>query len=346
MSTLYLHIGGPKTGSTYLQSIFRTNREILLEHDIFYPDGKEKLSIGPTSWTSGNGGDILKSEDNFDEAMKAIEAYPGKSLFYSHEGMRKDFATSDLVGLIPEIARSKGFDHIKILFLVRNPVAYAVSVWQQLVKNNGCHDELEDLVKNTPFMSNNYIFTRDILKKLSKDDRFELSVFNYSRCSDNLSGLTMQWLGIPEEKISFPEATRINRSLTRAELVLQMSMNRILGGDAKILSKALTENITDIVTEKISLSTEAQLVLWNRLKPAIIEANKYLPSDHEIIFDQQETTSEIKDSYSFSGSQLELIGKVVAEEIRNLRYPYVPPPDSGPKNKSSILSRARSLFRF
>ncbi len=37
MTTIYLHIGMPKTSSTYLQKILFDNREILLENGILYP---------------------------------------------------------------------------------------------------------------------------------------------------------------------------------------------------------------------------------------------------------------------------------------------------------------------
>lgn len=125
--------------------------------------------------------------------------------------------------------------------------------------------------------------------------------------------------------MSIPEVTRINRSLTKGELALQLAMNKILGGDARILAKALTENLTNIRNEKIIPSAEGQQILRDRLEPYIRQANLHLPKGHEIIFDQQEPAPHISGEYLFSEAQLEVIGTILAEEIRNLRYPCHPP---------------------
>lgn len=325
MSILYLHIGGPKTGSTYLQSVFRINRSSLLDMGIYYPTGNECPDKTPTSWTYGNGAGILDSAEALAKALGKINDYPGSSMLYSHEGLRNDVCIREKVALIPSIARAHGFTHIKFLFFVRNPVAYTVSVWQQLVKQNGMHEALDDRIRNPDFMNQNYTKTQNILELLSEDPIFELTALNYCHCSDRLLDIAIDWLDIQKKKIEVPEASWINRSLTRAELTLQMAMNRVLGGDAKIVAKALTENLTDIRPEKIVPSPDAQQILWNRLEPSILRANRYLAKGHEIIFDRQEPEEKVSDQFTFSEAQLEIIGRVLAEEIRNLRYPYIPP---------------------
>jgi hypothetical protein len=339
MSTLYLHIGGPKTGSTYLQSICRTNQPALLAHGIYYPPGKEFQEGGPNSWTSGNGAGILDSPEAFSNALGEIDKYPGCSLLYSHEGLRNDVCLEEKVSFMPEIAKAHGFNRIKVLFFVRNPVAYAVSVWQQFVKNNGMVESLDGKIADPNFMIHNYSTTERILEHLSKDDYFELTAMNYSKCSERLFDIFTDWIDIPAHILSLPEATRINRALTRAELTLQQAMNQILGGDAKILAKALTETLTDIKPEKFIPGTESQQMLWDRLEHMVIRANRLLPVGHEIIFDRQEPEPTASDSHIFSSAQLEVIGKTVAEEIRNLRYPYIPPEEPTPEPATSSLKR-------
>lgn len=344
MTTLYLHIGGPKTGSTYLQSICRTNRDLLLAHGILYPPGKEYLAGGPNSWTSGNGDGILDSPEAFSDALGVIAQHPGRSLLYSHEGLRNDVCIEEKVAFITKIAKAHGFKRIKVLFFVRNPVAYAVSVWQQFVKNNGLVESLDAKIADPNFMIHNYSTTERILEYLTKDDYFELTALNYSKCSDRLFDIFCDWLAIPSRTLSLPEASRINRGLTRAELTLQQAMNQILGGDAKIVARALTETLTDIKPDRFIPSSESQQMLWDRLKEMINRANKLLPDDHKIIFDKQKPETSISDSYSFSAAQLEIIGRVVAEEIRNLRYPYIPPKQTD-NIRESILSRAKTWLR-
>ena len=345
MSILYLHIGGPKTGSTFLQSVFRTNRSTLLEMGIHYPAGNEYPDATPTSWTSGNGDGILGSPEAFAKALEEIRNYPGSSMLYSHEGLRNEVCKAEKVSFMPAIAREYGFSRIKVLFFVRDPVAYTVSVWQQLVKNNGMYETLDERIMNPTFMINNYKTSEDILENLSNNEAFELTALNYSRCADKLFDVVTDWLGVNGASLTKPEAERINRSLTAAELKLQLAMNRILGGDAKIVAKALTENLTDIRPEKMIPSPDAQQILWDRVEPMVIHANRYLPPGHEIVFDRQVPQFLASDQFTFSAAQLEIIGKVVAEDIRNLRYPYIPPPPPTPPPPPHLLSRVWRRIR-
>lgn len=338
MSILYLHIGGPKTGSTFLQSVFRTNRSTLLDMGIHYPAGQEYPDSTPTSWTSGNGGGILDSPEAFAKALEEINHYPGCSMLYSHEVLRNEVCKAEKVSFMPAIAREYGFSRIKVLFFVRDPIAYTVSVWQQLVKYNGLYETLDDQIMTPTFMINNYKTSQEILEHLSNNDAFELTALNYSRCSDKMLDIVTNWLGLSGTSLSIPEAERINRSLTIAELTLQLSMNRILGGDAKIVAKALTENLTDIRAERMVPSPDAQQMLWDRVEPMVIQANRYLPPGQEIIFDRQQPVDTKSDQFTFSAAQLEIIGRVVAEDIRNLRYPYIPPPPPSPP-PSPLLTR-------
>jgi hypothetical protein len=318
---------------------------MLLARGVLYPQGNEDLDSSPTSWTSGNGKGILESPAIFENALREINIHPGKSLLYSHEGLRKDFSIGEKVAFIPDIARSNGFDRIKVLFFVRNPVAYSVSVWQQFVKDSGWHDTLNDCFYNSSFAKVNYTRTRDILEHLSKNDFFKLTALNYSKCTKQLFDVAIDWLEISRDRITMPEAGRINRSLTKGELALQLAMNRVLGGDAKIVARALTENLPDIPSSKMSPSLEAQQMLWEQLAPLITAANNHLPPGHEIIFDKHEPESWNSDTYSFSGEQLDVIGKVVAEEIRNLRYPSIPSARPTPTAPPSIFIRAAILFK-
>jgi len=101
MSILYLHIGGPKTGSTFIQSVLRTNRSTLLDFGIHYPTGQDYPDSTPTSWTSGNGAGILESPEAFTKALDVIKHHPGSSLIYSYEGLRNDVCMAEKASFIP-----------------------------------------------------------------------------------------------------------------------------------------------------------------------------------------------------------------------------------------------------
>jgi hypothetical protein len=46
MSTMYLHIGAPKTATTYLQNFFAINKKQLLDLNLLVPDFLGRFNLG------------------------------------------------------------------------------------------------------------------------------------------------------------------------------------------------------------------------------------------------------------------------------------------------------------
>ncbi|PRX45437.1 hypothetical protein B0I33_109100 [Prauserella shujinwangii] len=132
---LYLHIGTPKTGTTYLQDVCWHNRELLAEDGVRYPgtaaDSQFRAVIDvmsgrfpdwhdrvvPGSWAA-----IVA------ESREAVES--GRSVFLSHEL---------LAPASPDEARrvldDLSFAEIHIVCTARNLASQIPSVWQEDVKN-------------------------------------------------------------------------------------------------------------------------------------------------------------------------------------------------------------------
>ena len=67
----------------------------------------------------------------------------------------------------------------------------------------------------------------------------EVRVRNYSRCKGRLLEETAAWMGLADDALKRPSTKRVNRSMTRGELVLQMALNSQLGPSGPLLSKSI-----------------------------------------------------------------------------------------------------------
>ena len=133
-------------------------------------------------------------------------------------------------------------------------MGHASSAWQQTVKRHGSCQGIEDFYRE-------YVFPNHVartLETLAKSDGVEVRVRNYSRCKGRLLEETATWLDLPEDSLQRPAVTRVNRSMTRAELVLQMALNSQLGASGRLLSHPLCEQLTDIEPDVIRPSLKSK----------------------------------------------------------------------------------------
>ena len=75
MKKLIIHIGHGKTGSSYLQSVFALNKDMLKKEGFDYPDHKDS-KVAEIGYISAGNGDLLLENDFFDTEYEC--------LFFSH----------------------------------------------------------------------------------------------------------------------------------------------------------------------------------------------------------------------------------------------------------------------
>lgn len=133
INTLILHIGSHKTGSTYLQKVFKDNRVLLQEKSILYPVSGCGILFGHHEIFNA-----IRSNNNIDSLMRQLtdeHADKYDTIFLSSENF--EYLTPDqisrLVGLF-------SYNQIKIIYFYRawTPLCYAM--WQEEIKHGATID--------------------------------------------------------------------------------------------------------------------------------------------------------------------------------------------------------------
>ncbi len=130
---LYLHIGMPKSGSTYLQSLLEDHRPVLRAHGFTYPDAGREAMFHAALEMAGRPDQWGLSDETvagaFDRVLDAGRR-DGGTVLVSHEilsaATRKEI---DRIG-----ARLEGFD-LHIVVTTRDLARTVAAQWQERVKN-------------------------------------------------------------------------------------------------------------------------------------------------------------------------------------------------------------------
>lgn len=147
MSTLYLHIGTPKTGTSMIQHLFYENRKICLKQGYCYPKMPFKLGgIGPhrnayfMTYTCKNDGvrDLEKEnlirKRGYEKVICLLKKYP--NVVMSDEHIWTGF--SDIDSFWEEIFEviTKAGHELKVIVYLRRQDQFIQSYWAQLVKES------------------------------------------------------------------------------------------------------------------------------------------------------------------------------------------------------------------
>jgi hypothetical protein len=319
MPTLYIHIGHGKTGSSWIQTCLRINREALKKKGIVYATGEDIHLDNPGRITSGNGSNLLKSKACLEDHLKKNQPEDSASLLFSSEHIFIDFIDSSAEEYLEATAEAFGFDKIKILLFIRNPIGMAVSIWQQRTKRRGNHDvSLSNLHEHLEIGADMLIYVEDFLNRLKKCRLVELTILNYSICKENLLDETADWLGVPVGHFKIPPIRQINRSLTWSELFFQQSLNRIAGPSGNLFSDPLCEKLPDLQYETILPPIKVQEAIWNKLFPYIERINAQIPALHRYQCDIQEPTP-LPEILTYYPEQIKVIAESLGNEIVRLR---------------------------
>ena len=318
MSILYLHVGHSKTGTSWLQAALRENAEVLAEVGLVYPIlagiGDEQgteigqgnglwVAIGPAGeletrlrmidHSDGPSGTVLSSEEFFPQLTRYADA-----------------------AVLPRAARAAGFERVEILLFIRNPVGHAASLWQQYLKSGVGSAPIEAFFEKYSVPERVARF----LRRYSRLEGVSLTCLNYDRHRRDLLRPLCSWLGQPPNTMAPPQASTINRGMTRAELALQVALNRHIGRTGKFLSDALCAGLPELAPSRVYPDPRFQRAMCERLSPTLAHVNKHLPEVEAYRPDIRPVsdTSHASDLI-FSPDQIELIGHAFGNEIRRLR---------------------------
>lgn len=130
--TVYLHVGGPKTGTTYLQEILWRNRDLLLHEGVVYPGRSKEAHFHSAQ-------DLLHQSFNNYMDLKVPGAW--QRLVDEVNGREDTIIIShELLGLasgedVERALKALAFADVHIVYTVRDLARQIPSVWQEDLKN-------------------------------------------------------------------------------------------------------------------------------------------------------------------------------------------------------------------
>lgn len=264
--TLFIHTGTPKTGSSFLQSVFKKSSLKLAECGILYP-GIKNGSYQQTSNVDINGQlltkiIIYKTIEQLNEIDKELKELLN-SLFLM--GKNKVFLSDETLGILKadiweilnEICLSLNIKLI-IFSYFRRPENYYPSHWAQLVRNHG---EIKPLIefslttnlqvwRNILVMNeqvaNTYIFSYEseltrnsgLLESVAKVLGINLNIFVISGDSNinvSLSLNALTAIRLINDEFGINEGRKLNVELTRLQVVNKKNKPKLPSINEKLL---------------------------------------------------------------------------------------------------------------
>ncbi len=318
MPTLYLHIGHGKTGSSWIQSSLQLSHAALKEQGIDYPLGRGvRLNNTETFLdTSGNASGLFETEMEFIAALAANRPSDNRSLLLSSEFIFHGILKEKLA---LERALQHGFDQVKVLLFIRDPVGHAVSHWQQMIKSNGLHRvSLEDHFG----LYNKPAGVQAIVDLMGRSEGVALTVLNYSRCKDRLLDAVAAWLDVPTETLVVPAVARVNRSMTPSELLLVQHLERYIPAPIPShIARDLCTYLPNVKTPRLLPSLAVQEALWARLLPVITQINAHIPQEQGYQCDICPPDPALE-NLVFNQDQIDRIAKTLGKALETNRYGY------------------------
>ena len=312
---LYLHIGMNKTGSSFIQSLLAVNADRLAARGLIYPDSGNSARARAGDVTTGN-------LDAFTAALNAGTLWSDPPSLYSSELIFERLIAEPFQQHLVGVARADGA--LRILLLVRDPVAHAASAFQQNLKGLG---QVGDV--NITFFDNNYkriSRLRSIIDALSAQPGIELVLRNYSVVKRDLAKVVAEWLEIPPDFLIPPPKAVVNRSLDPSELRLQQALNLHLGASPHALANLFCNLLPELPGHEILPSIEAQNRLWDRCAEDIAAINALLPAGEAMdrVRDIRPPTimPPPEAPVSFLPAQVEVIAQAIArphKDVADLR---------------------------
>lgn len=307
MSTLYLHVGHGKTGSSYIQSSLALSDDALWQQGIVYPRHHSHDRARGGAISSGNGGLL------FDQQWRPDTEHLGRDWLFSDENLFQRLITPNFVDQLEGRMTALKIETLSILLFIRDPVDHAQSAYQQSIKRGGKTWSVEAFFDQ-------YNLPRRVKRFLDRySEGAELTVRNYSRCRQALLPQVESWLGV-EKPMIVPPTPVVNRSLTRAELQFQRALNAQLESGSHFVADALCEELPGIKAESVLPAKDVQEAMLSRLADAIESVNQRLQPQHQYATDCFDMTAHSDHNrYELTREQIHVIATQLGQKIHALK---------------------------
>jgi hypothetical protein len=309
-----LHVGMPKTGSSFIQSSLALSRNSLSAAGIRYPEHRSDPAAVAGFVTSGNF-DASGGRHVRDVVLRDLESSPSSidSVLYSNEMMSRVLeedpqSLRDILEVAP----------VDVVAFVRDPIEWYVSTYGQHVKGKGLTIGVEEFIPlwRPPQIALNFF-------ELCEEMGVGLSVRNYSHSKGNLLKVFAHMVS-PQLNIVLanPKRTTVNRSLTLSEEAFQRALNATDFPAPEVLADSLVNQLPDITVEPRPITTELVDLLQKNFSETFARLARFLPAEEAPDFsvysdlDADSTINRQSDSekYNFSQRQIEVIVAALASQ--------------------------------
>jgi hypothetical protein len=239
---LYLHVGLPKSGTTFLQALMSHNRDRLLEQGVLYPSPRTASMFHAAIEVRGThdfwGFPAEKVAGSWESLVKAARAHEGTTVI-SHEIFSG--ATPEDVARVA--ADLEGFE-VHVVVSARDVVRQVTAMWQEGVKN-GDHRTFEQ-------------FGAQVTRDLDSGD--------YGRRFWSMQELTEvleRWSGVaPRDRMHVVTAPRSSSD----PLELWRRYAEVFGVDPTTLDSDVSKSNESLGVAQIALLRDVNVSLDGRIK--------------------------------------------------------------------------------
>lgn len=312
--TLYLHCGTEKTGSSFLQTMFVRNRDLLMSRGIHYPKSDKEFEMLEGKISPGNGihlsDTLCDGETNTIKLMSndLTEAtnFGMNSVLYSSERLFNQFVEEGSIHKLQSAAKTAGFGDINALLYFRDPVSHALSMYKHRAKY-GDHPDFDK------WLQGKYKIFKlvEAFLEYSKATQIQWTCRKYKPDSAYMvNSAFVNWL--ETEAPDIPENDRINRSLNLNEIrVLQALKKEYPGSENFLRELLLSIQNEDKKSEKGLENKYSYLVAekWRNHEALLDSLNTLMYEDEKLILQSVEKPCDDEHFVSLSEKQIQAVAE-------------------------------------
>lgn len=311
---IYLHIGYHKTGSSFLQMLLSSNRDLLRDLGVHYPSEErdEDAKLGRIS--PGNGLRLAKAigtrnKKDFLDIMllwiKEATAHKCRALLISNEGLFHSMSRNDYHDLFQELQKVTKISEIHGLLFLRDPLDHIFSLYKHRGKRGAIPDFKTWVEEDYETLQ----LTEKFLDKTEANPQIHFTLRKYKNDSKFLADAVFkEWLDIPTPPI--PQSDRVNASLSLSEIMVldnvyaQLGRERAVKIQKRLLKnskpKPKDENLKHLYGFQIYSFLERQL-------PLIKRVNDKMSEEEHLVVKSQDLPQEKFKVVTLTAEQLKII---------------------------------------
>lgn len=249
MSTLFLHIGTSKTGSTSLQSFLNINKKNLLENNYYFYSNDTSSNFASLAYIFSDHesmswiNEIYKLDTEQkkniykntakEKLLSTVNKYPNHNFIISSEHLFTMWDNEEGIKNLYSFLK-KSFDNIKIIVYLRDQLEYAISSTSTVINSSYLSENKIDLSNFLTSLSSPKNF-KDLYynKSLEKFIKYfgisnvHIEYYKKSNNSNNLSNPFMTYIGINDTS-NFKIPPKINTSASIAIMKYKVYLNSLL----------------------------------------------------------------------------------------------------------------------